>query len=150
MSGNTALTRAAVLSALGLAVTPRQRPRPVLIRAMTRGRGAAGTPTHGRALQSQPCRISIAATWCGTCRATGSLINRGPNRFFYSGGIWYAPRGGGFDVVAPPIGVFIPVLPPFYSTVWFGGVPYYYANDTYYMWSAPDNGYEVVEPRPGR
>ena len=94
-------------------------------------------------------RTSIADTWCGTCRVTGILINRGRNRYFYSGGMWYAPRGGGFVVVAPPIGVFVPVLPPFYSTVWFGGVPYYYANDTYYMWSAPDNGYEVVDPPDG-
>ncbi len=77
------------------------------------------------------------------------VINRGPDRYFYSGGIWYAPRGAGFVVVGPPIGVFIPVLPPYYSTVWFGGVPYYYANDTYYMWNAPDNGYEVVDPPAG-
>jgi hypothetical protein len=72
-------------------------------------------------------------------------FNRGPNRYFYSGGVWYAPRGGAFVVIAPPIGLFIPVLPYGYSTVWFGGVPYYYANDTYYMWSAQDNGYEVVD-----
>jgi len=77
------------------------------------------------------------------------IINRGPNRFFYSGGMWYEPRGASFVVVAPPIGVFVPVLPPFYSTVWFGGVPYYYANDTYYMWSAQDNGYEVVDTPSG-
>ena len=73
------------------------------------------------------------------------LINRGGSRFYYSAGVWYAPRGPSFVVVAPPIGVFVPVLPPYYSTVWFGGVPYYYANDTYYMWSAQNNGYEVVD-----
>lgn len=77
------------------------------------------------------------------------IINRGPNRFYYSAGVWYAPRGPGFVVVAPPIGVFVPLLPPYYSTVWFGGVPYYYANDTYYMWSAQDNAYEVVDPPTG-
>jgi hypothetical protein len=74
------------------------------------------------------------------------VFNRGPNRYFYAGGVWYAPRGAGFVVVGAPFGLFVPVLPPFYSTVWFGGVPYYYANDTYYMWSAQDNGYEVVAP----
>jgi len=77
------------------------------------------------------------------------VFNRGPNRYFYSGGVWYAPRGGVYVVVGAPIGFFIPVLPPFYSTVWFGGVPYYYANDTYYMWSAANNGYEVVDPPSG-
>jgi hypothetical protein len=77
------------------------------------------------------------------------IINRGPNRFFYSAGVWYAPRGPSFVVVAPPIGVFVPLLPPYYSTVWFGGVPYYYANDTYYMWNAQNSGYEVVDPPSG-
>src|ERR1700743_2038618 len=59
------------------------------------------------------------------------VINHGPDRFFYSGGVWYAPRGGVYVVVGAPFGAFVPVLPPFYNTVWFGGVPYYYANDTY-------------------
>ncbi len=77
------------------------------------------------------------------------VINHGHDRFFYSGGIWYAPGAAGFVVVGPPIGVFVPVLPPFYSTVWFGGSPYYYANDTYYMWSGQQNGYEVVAPPTG-
>jgi hypothetical protein len=41
--------------------------------------------------------------------------------------------------------VFVPVLPPYYTTVWFGGAPLYYANDTYYQYDGPQ-GYEVVEP----
>ncbi len=72
-------------------------------------------------------------------------FNRGPNRYFYAGGEWYAPRGAGFEVIAPPIGLFIPGTAIRLLTVWFGGVPYYYANDTYYMWSAQDSGYEVVD-----
>jgi hypothetical protein len=65
--------------------------------------------------------------------------------YFYSGGVWYAPRGPSFVVVAPPVHVFVPVLPAFYTTVWVGGLPYYYANDTYYVWRQ-DRGYEVVDP----
>jgi hypothetical protein len=72
-------------------------------------------------------------------------VVRGPNHFFYAGGVWYAPRGAGFVVVGAPIGVFVPVLPPYYTTVWVGGVPYYYADDTYYTYRGPQ-GYEVVEP----
>jgi hypothetical protein len=72
-------------------------------------------------------------------------VVRGPNRFFYSGGVWYAPRGAGFVVVGAPIGVFVPVLPPFYTTVWVAGAPYYYADDTYYTYRGPQ-GYEVVDP----
>jgi hypothetical protein len=41
--------------------------------------------------------------------------------------------------------VFVPVLPAFYTTVWFGGAPYYYANDTYYRYSG-GQGYQVVDP----
>jgi Family of unknown function (DUF6515) len=66
--------------------------------------------------------------------------------YYYSGGIWYARRAPGFVVVGAPVGVFVPVLPAFYTTVWFGGVPYYYANDTYYQWVPAENGYEVVAP----
>jgi hypothetical protein len=73
-------------------------------------------------------------------------FDRPGGRFFYSGGVWYAPYGPRFVVVGAPLGVFVPVLPPFYNTIWFGGVPYYYANDTYYVWSQGQGGYEVVAP----
>jgi hypothetical protein len=73
------------------------------------------------------------------------VVAHGGEHFYYSGGVWYAPHGPHFVVVAPPVGVFVPVLPPYYTTVWFGGVPYYYANDTYYTYSGPQ-GYEVVNP----
>jgi hypothetical protein len=70
----------------------------------------------------------------------------GGGRYYFSGGIWYAPRGPGFVVVRPPVGLVINVLPPYYSTVWFAGVPYYYANNVYYAWQPAQNGYTVVDP----
>lgn len=79
----------------------------------------------------------------------GSWVVRGGGRYYYSGGVWYAARGPGFVVVGPPIGVFVPVLPPYYTTVWVGGLPYYYANDTYYVWRGDPSGYEVVDPPGG-
>jgi hypothetical protein len=69
--------------------------------------------------------------------------------FYFSGGVWYAPRGPGFVVVTPPIGLSIAVLPPFYSTVWFGGVPYYYADNVYYTWAPDQSSYVVAPPPPG-
>lgn len=33
-----------------------------------------------------------------------------------------------------------------FTTVWFAGVPYYYANDTYYVWNGEQQEYEVVQP----
>ena len=47
-------------------------------------------------------------------------------------------------MIVPPIGLIVPFLPPFYSTIWVGGVPYYYANEVYYAHRG--NGYIVVEP----
>jgi hypothetical protein len=70
---------------------------------------------------------------------------RGGSRYYFSGGIWYAPRGPGFVVVRPPVGLVIAALPLYYSTVWLGGVPYYYADNVYYSWQPDQNGYAVVD-----
>jgi len=77
------------------------------------------------------------------------VVNHYHDHYYYSGGVWYAPRGPRFVVVTPPFGLFVPVLPPFYTTVWFGGVPYYYANDSYYVWRQSQQQYEVVAPPDG-
>jgi hypothetical protein len=74
------------------------------------------------------------------------IINRGGDRFFYSGGVWYRQGAGGYVVVRPPHHMFVPILPPFYTTIWIGGFPYYYANDTYYVWRPDQGQYEVVPP----
>ena len=71
------------------------------------------------------------------------------SRYYFYGGVWYAPGPAGFVVVGPPAGLFLATLPPFYTTLWVGGVPYYYANDVYYQWNAAQNGYVVVNPPPG-
>jgi hypothetical protein len=72
-------------------------------------------------------------------------------RFFFHSGVWYQRVGPSFVVVRPPPGIVVPVLPPAYATVWVGGVPYYYANDIYYV-QRPD-GYAVatqpMEPAAG-
>jgi hypothetical protein len=71
------------------------------------------------------------------------------NPFYFFEGVWYAPGPGGFMVVRPPIGLSIAILPPFSSTVWVGGLPYYYADNIYYTWDAGQNGYVVVDPPEG-
>jgi len=75
-------------------------------------------------------------------------VGYGPNHYWFSGGIWYRANGGRFVVIAPPIGVVVSVLPPYYTTLMIGGIPYYYANDAYYVWKDADHGYEVVDPPP--
>jgi len=71
---------------------------------------------------------------------------RGGVAYYFTGGVWYAPRGGAFVVVAPPMGLVISVLPPYYSTLWVAGVPYYYADNVYYTWQPDQNGYAVANP----
>ena len=70
----------------------------------------------------------------------------GGGRYYYGGGVWYETRGPGWVVVGAPVGVFVPVLPVGYTTVYYSGVPYYYANDAYYTWVPAENQYEVVAP----
>ena len=98
-----------------------------------------GRFAHGR---SYPDR----GVYVGALPGRPMYFDRPGGRFYYSGGVWYRSYGPRFVVVGPPIGVFVPVLPPYYTTVWFGGVPYYYANDTYYMWDGSQNGYVTVDP----
>jgi hypothetical protein len=74
------------------------------------------------------------------------VYDRGHNAYYYHGGAWYRPYGGRFIVVGPPFGVFVPFLPAYYTTLWIGGYPYYYANDTYYTWDPGQGQYQVVEP----
>ena len=71
----------------------------------------------------------------------------GGGRHYYSGGSWYRHGWLGFDIVvsALAIGALIDSLPPRYSTVVVGGVPYYYS-DNYYYQPYPYGGYVVVPP----
>lgn len=69
--------------------------------------------------------------------------------YYFHGGVWYRPYGPRYVVVRPPFGVGIGFLPPFYTTVWFGGVPYYYADDTYYLWRPERREYVVTQPPAG-
>lgn len=65
--------------------------------------------------------------------------------YYFWEGVWYRPFGAYFTIVSPPIGLVIPFLPPFYTTLWVGGVPYYYANETYYTYYS-GGGYIVTDP----
>lgn len=64
----------------------------------------------------------------------------------YYGRSWNRPYGwggwGGF-YSGLSLGLVVPFLPLGYSTSWYGGSPYYYANDVYYV-SQPGRGYRVV------
>src|ERR1035438_6529469 len=60
----------------------------------------------------------------------------------YRGGWGYGWRGGywgpwGWGGLG--LGLYFATLPLYYSTVWWDGVPYYYADDTYYRWNGTVN-----------
>jgi hypothetical protein len=90
----------------------------------------------------------------------GSVAARG-----YRGGYGYGGRGGYYGgrggyyggyyggwpyfYGALGYGLFFGALPYAYSTYWWDGVPYYYANDNYYQWDAAANAYETVAPPSG-
>lgn len=94
--------------------------------------------------RSYPARGYVAATL-----PRGHYAVRHHHKpYYFHGGVWYHSYGSRFVVVTPPIGIVVPVLPPFYTTVWVGGVPYYYANGVYYAWSPPERAYVVVKEPP--
>ncbi len=69
-------------------------------------------------------------------------------RYFFLDGVWYRPGLNGFIVVTPPIGLTVSLLPPYYTTIWAGDVPYYYADGVYYRWLPSDRAYIVSAPPP--
>ncbi|MDF1576912.1 MAG: DUF6515 family protein [Desulfurivibrionaceae bacterium] len=70
------------------------------------------------------------------------------NHFYYQGGSWYRPVRDGFTVIIPPPGLVVSALPPYYTTIWVRGAPYYYAYGVYYVWRPDEGVYVVTEPPP--
>jgi hypothetical protein len=66
--------------------------------------------------------------------------------YYFHGGAWYRSSGSRFVVVAPPIGLSLSMLPPFYTTLWIGGAPYHYADGVYYQWRPSYRDYVIVDP----
>ncbi|UBM25940.1 hypothetical protein K8374_02735 [Pseudomonas sp. p1(2021b)] len=66
--------------------------------------------------------------------------------YFYSGGYWYRPNGGGYIVVTPPYGVRVGYLPSYAREVWVGDSLFFLVADSYYQYLGGDQGYVVVNP----
>ena len=117
--------------------------------AAGRSRGAPGRRSDWRSANSHyyyPRGYTIRRA------PPGSIgMMRGPHggRYWYHRGNWLRWHGGAWVVWGAPVGVFVPWLPPYFTTIWWYGVPYYYANDTYYIWDDNRNEYQVVAPPAG-
>jgi hypothetical protein len=79
----------------------------------------------------------------------GYAIDHDQDHYWYDEGEWYRREDRDWVVVGAPVGAFVSVLPRFCTTVLLGGVPYYYANETYYSWNGDQQKYEVVAPPAG-
>lgn len=78
----------------------------------------------------------------------GSLsIAFGTGHLFFNSGVWFRPYADRYVVIAPPVGVMVPVLPPDGVPVWVGSTMYYYLNGVYYL-PTPGRGFAVVPPPP--
>ncbi len=124
------------------------------------GAGESGTATH----QHLDSRFSHNRYYYDRGYAmhrppAGGANLSGPNgeRYSFQGGTWYRWRGEGYRsgggawvVVDAPLGMFVPLLPPYYTTIWWRGTPYYYANETWYVSDPARNEYRVVAAPPGR
>jgi len=125
------------------------------------GAGEAGTATH----QHLDSRFSHNhyyydrgfAVRTAPAGGVANLSGANGERYYFQGGNWYRWRGewyrcwgGAWVVVDAPVGMFVPLLPPSYTTIWWNGIHYYYANETFYAWNAERNQYEVVNAPAGR
>jgi hypothetical protein len=98
---------------------------------------------------------SPAAFHGGGYAAHGAYYGRGGGFYghgystgaYWGGGYW---RGGFWPRAYYGVGFswFLPVLPLAYATYWYGGVPYYYANDVYYTYDPSYEGYVATDPPP--
>jgi hypothetical protein len=66
--------------------------------------------------------------------------------YFYWGGIYYQPSGGGYQEVYPPVGAALPDPPDGSIQLSAGGQTYYYAGGAFYV-QQPD-GQFVIAPTP--
>jgi hypothetical protein len=77
----------------------------------------------------------------------GGYGYRGYGGWGWRGGGYWGPWGWGLGGLG--LGLYFATLPYYYSTYWWGGVPYYYADNTYYRWDGGAGQYITVAPPAG-
>lgn len=65
----------------------------------------------------------------------------------YGHGGWGGYGGWGWGA-GLGLGLWLSVLPWDYETLWWDGLPYYYADDAYYTWDPQADEYQQVQPPP--
>ena len=76
----------------------------------------------------------------------------GGYRGYYGYRGWYGgyyPWGWGWGWGGLGLGLYFATLPYYSSTYWYGGIPYYYADNTYFLWDPAVGQYRTVGPPAG-
>jgi hypothetical protein len=77
----------------------------------------------------------------------GGFRGGGYHGFYgYRGSRPYGPGWGPWWGLG--LGLYLAVLPWYYTTFWWDDVPYYYAENDYYVWDPDADEYEQVQPPP--
>lgn len=102
----------------------------------------AGGAVHGGGHVASPGgahpsvgRAAAGGRYYGGAGYRGGWGGYGWRHYGWGGGWW-----GGLYV-----GAFVPFLPWYYDTFWWHGMPYYYADDAYYVWDDRVGKYRVVD-----
>ena len=131
------------------------------------GGGGGGPPAEAEAADTQAEVVATLAAAATTAAVTTGGRYGGGLRGRYGGGGRYGGRygggwrggyrggwGGGWGGygwgfgAGLGLGLYFSALPFYYSTYYWGGVPYYYADDTFYTWDGSAGEYQTVEPPP--
>lgn len=72
---------------------------------------------------------------------------RGYGGYGWRGGYYGGWGWGGWGGLG--VGLYFASLPLYYSTLWWGGIPYYYADHTYYVYDGNAGQYQTVAPPAG-
>jgi hypothetical protein len=67
---------------------------------------------------------------------------------WYGGYGWRGGYYGGWGWGGLGLGLYFATLPLYYSTLWWDGIPYYYADDVYYRYDGRVRQYVTVAPPP--
>jgi hypothetical protein len=106
------------------------------------GYRAPGVPYHSNVV------APAARPWGGASASTRPV---GATRAFaaeHGHGGWGRPGWYGRGHGGLPFYTYVGVIPWYCSTLWWGGVPYYFADNTYYLYDGNVGQYQVVPPPP--
>jgi len=70
-------------------------------------------------------------------------VGAGWHNYYYYDGLYYNNVGGQYVLVAPPVGVYVSVIPPDFQPVLINGRTYYADHGVYYILTR-HHGYKVV------